>query len=172
MALSSTTDILRVLGMTDAEAYQLGRFSGQSELNAEIRDAQDTAVAYFVTRAPTYYTGSATSETNVDMLFRKAEATIAAYYFGHALWARKAMGTHWAVDQEDSDSFRDYLDGLIDRAQSLVNPYLVIDEEESPFALPSIALIGPIAETEYQDVATDLEEMLARAEPGAVRLGI
>jgi hypothetical protein len=171
MALSTTENILRLWGLTDQEAYQIGRYSGQSELNAEMARVRTIAQAYLKTRAPNYYTGAATANTDLDALFAEAEATLAAYYWGSTPWARKVLGTHWAVDQEDSDSLERFLQGLIDRAQTLISPYVSVDEEESPFAMPAIAPIGPIGTDELDSVTYDLDQLLVTAEPGGMRTG-
>src|SRR5438552_13430852 len=110
MPLTSVANVRKTGGIAEANAYLLFQMADDAELNTEVDRKLALAAAWLASRAPDFYTGSATAEAGIDTLFSGAEEALAMHFLTMQLKARKVYGTHFPYDSEDSDRFGELID--------------------------------------------------------------
>lgn len=166
MALTTTAHVRQTGGIAEADAFLMFRVADDAALNTEVARMLARASAWLASRAPDFYTGSATAETGIDTLFEGAEEALTLHFLTMQLKARKVMGTHFPYDAEDSDRFGELIDvEWFAQMEGLVGAYIEIQGDAAhPFALPTLGATGPILNTELDRVTTTLGDILDRAE--------
>ena len=142
MALTTIAEVRASGGIDDHAAHRAFRYEDDGQLDDEVQKAIAWAVGWLKARVDTeFYTGSTTSDTDRDELFKGAEEDMALYRLLPRLKVRKVLGTHAPLVQEGSDRFEALIDDEIPRhVEMAIEPYATIETSaDSPFALPQIA---------------------------------
>lgn len=142
MPLTDTTTVRRVGGLNESDAFNLFRLTSDADLVSLINDTIGDASAWLSLRAPLDYVST---DPNVRAMFKRAEACLTLHFLFLPLKARKTLGTHWPLSQEESSRFEELIQiDWYEQMRSLVEPYLIVDSVQKPFAAPAMALGGII----------------------------
>ncbi len=166
MALTTAAHVRQTGGIAESNAYLLFAMDDDADLNAEVTRMLARASAWLKTRAPDFYTGAATSDTDVDALFEGAEEALTMHYLTMQLKAKKVYGTHFPYDQEGSERFEELIDvEWLAQMEGLIGAYLeVTGDAAHPFALPVCGATGTILPSELDPITTILGKELEYAE--------
>ena len=162
MALATVPEVRRRGGLNHEDDYRLFRVADEAELDDMVAEDLELASAWISQRVDaSYYTGSATTNTSRDTVFKRAECLVAMAFLTMPLKVRKVEGTHWAVDQEGSERFEELIDvEYLKQAELLIEPYATIDTSEAPFAFPVILATDAVDRSTILDVGTQYQSLI------------
>lgn len=167
MALTTALEVRKSGGIDDVSAPRAFRYADDAELDDEVDRCIAWAVGWLKSRvATTYYTGSATSDTDRDQLFKGAEEDLTLYRLLPRLKVRKVLGTHQAFVQEDSSRFQELIDTeLLSHVETAIAPYANVDLDDSggTHSPPAIVATGVLDRTELISWPDQLAEALDQA---------
>lgn len=166
MPLTTALEVRKSGGIDDASAPRAFRYADDAELDDEVDRCIAWAVGWLKSRvATTYYTGSATSDTDRDELFKGAEEDLALYRLLPRLKVRKVLGTHQAFVQEDSSRFEALIDTeLLSHVETAITPYANVDLDEGGTSNPpALVATGVLDRTELISWPDQLQEALDQA---------
>jgi hypothetical protein len=149
VALASVSEVRRVGGLDDQDAYLLFRLPDEASLDALITDELAVAEAYLTHKAGTSYTQ--TADTNLQALMRRAEVYWVLMQLFEPLKARKVLGTHAPFDSEGSERYEALIDTEWGAKFEQLTGSIIADDTGSPFSLGVFLVSTPI------DRAVDVE---------------
>jgi hypothetical protein len=162
MALTDNTYVRLVGGLNEADAYQLFRVADNAALNALVDERILDAAAWLDIRANADYND--TSDTSKQRMFKLGEAYLALHFLVPALESRKVLGTQWPLDQEDSESFSRLTDtDWMGKMKDLLEPYLVIEAADKPFAAPAMVFGAVLDRSTIEQPQDRFDDLLDEA---------
>jgi hypothetical protein len=166
MPLTTPANVRQTGGISEANAFLLFQVDDDAALNAEVTRLLARASAWLKTRSPDFYTGTTTTETDVDALFAGAEEALTMHYLTMQLKAKRVYGTHFPYDQEGSERFEELIDvEWLAQMEGLIGAYMEVEGDTAhPFALPTFGTTGTVLDTELDAVTVTLGQVLDRAE--------
>ena len=166
MALTTASEIRATGGIDDDRAHELFRYASPAALDAEVNKALAWAVGWLKSRVSTdYYTGSATSDTDRDELFKGAEQDMALYRLLPRLKIRKVSGRHAPYQQETSDRWPALIDTeLLDQVETAIKPFITEDiDDAAPYSIGVFAITTAVDPDDVDCVTTTNQAILDRA---------
>ncbi len=167
MALTDAATVRNIGGLNEADAYNLFRLADDATFNTLVTATIADASAWLALRAPADY---ADTEPNKRAMFKRGEACLTLHFLMLPLKARKTLGTQWPTIQEDTARFEELIQiDWYEQMRSLLEPYLIVEVDEKPFAAPVMVLGKIIDRTpaggqrdSSRQLQTDIDEAIAR----------
>jgi len=130
-------------GIDEPQAYVLFRYADKPTLDAMVLQYAGFAASWLKTRAGASVYASAALDSDVSNLFALGETYVACHFIFPILQSRKVTGSYYPLQEEDSARFEELI-GVqwMKLAEDLLEPYLTVEEEGKPFALP-VFRVGP-----------------------------
>lgn len=171
MAWATPDKVKEIGGLNHADDYLSFQFSSVTELDTAIDNAITVASAWLRVRmTPGIYT---TTDTDIQALLAQGESYLALHFLMPAVKARKVVGTHFAWESEEAESYAELIDvEWLALAQELLADWIIINTGESHFARPRMrvgTVIDPLAEG-FPTSLEEWEELLDRARSLSVLL--
>lgn len=159
----ATTALIKELGGLDASSdYTVFWDADGTALDTRITSVIAIASARVAQRVgTTVYT---TTDPSVQTILAWGESYVALYHLYAPLRARKVLGTHYPLQQEDSERFDALLNtDWLELANSLLEPYETEEIDDKPFAMPAFVLGTYTTQQPDDPGGADAEDIIVEA---------
>jgi hypothetical protein len=150
-------------GLDSADSYTLFWYADKPALDAVVLQYIGFAASWLKLRAGAAVYAAAALDADQANLFTLGETYIALHFLFSILQSRRVQGTHFPLQEEDSSRFEALIDvEWMKLANDLLEPYLTVEEEGKPFAMP-VFLLGPVLDDSSTNTSLDSQEAIVES---------